>query len=327
MPQQHRPGDAGSTRRPRGMDEQRRAAWNAALKKLDAGLAVPTEAHEALLHPGLFEGLDAVAAQEEAACVVRYWLHGFDWLPIPPRGPAIAAQWPFIESTHGVHRADEALRNYIQASRHDPDYRAALDCIAVWHHDQVLPFPAPLAKWAIQCHRGKLPTLPKPRGDQGRPAYAQANRNLAMAAVFHLLGYLGLHGKVVRYHVIGAEFECSEDTVRKAPCDPCPLLDGRVSPAVGMLAGAHAHRPSPALAASQLDTIRRIASSDLGRFCGMMRSSTPHIPWRWLCPRRRSRIVPRRPSPRGPAMPAPIPRSRSDRSPPASGSSASPCRC
>ena len=37
-----------------------------------------------------------------------------------------------------------------------------------------------------------------------------------MAAVFHLLGYLGLHGKVVRYHVIGAEFECSEDAVRKA---------------------------------------------------------------------------------------------------------------
>ena len=83
-------------------------------------------------------------------------------------------------------------------------------------HEQGRPFPAPLAAWAIQRHLGQLPTLPKPRGDQGRPAYAQANRNLAMAAVFHLLGYLGLHGKVVRYHVIGAVLGCSEDTVRKA---------------------------------------------------------------------------------------------------------------
>ena len=218
MPQQPRRGDAGSTRRrrDRDMDEQRRAAWDAAWKKLDAGLAVPTEAHEALLHPGLFEGLDEVAAQEEAACVVHYWLHRFDWSLIPPRGPAIAAQWPFIESTHGAHRADEALRNYIQASRYDPDYREALNGIAVWHHEQGRPFPAPLAAWAIQRHREQLPTPPKPRGDHGRPAYAQANRNFAMAEVFHLLGYLGLHGKVVRYHVIGAEFGCSEDAVRKA---------------------------------------------------------------------------------------------------------------
>ena len=218
MPQQPRPGDAGSTRRrrDRDMDEQRRAAWNTALKKLNAGLAVPTEAHEALLRPGLFEDLGAVAAHEEAVYVVRYWLHGFDWSPIPPRGPVIAADWPFIEPTFGAHRADEALRNYIQASRHDPDYREALDRIAVWCHEQGRPFPAPLAAWAIQRHREQLPTPPKPRGDHGRPAYAQANRNLAMATVFHLLGYLGLHGKVVRYNVIGEEFRCSEDTVRKA---------------------------------------------------------------------------------------------------------------
>ena len=63
---------------------------------------------------------------------------------------------------------------------------------------------------------GELRTPPMPRGDHGRPAYAQANRNLAIADVFHLLGYLGLHGKVVRYHAIGAVFGCSEDTVRKA---------------------------------------------------------------------------------------------------------------
>ena len=77
----------------------------------------------------------------------------------------------------------------------------------------------------------------------------------------------------------------------------------------------------------------RIASIDLWRSRGMMRSSTQHTPWRLLCPSRRSRTAlwpctalwPR--SPRGPGIPAPIPRSRPDRSPPASGSSASPRRC
>ena len=38
-----------------------------------------------------------------------------------------------------------------------------------------------------------------------------------MAEVFHLLGYLGLHKKSVRYSAIAEAFdECSEDTVRKA---------------------------------------------------------------------------------------------------------------
>ena len=101
MPQQPITGDAGSPRRPRTMDKPRRAAWAAAFKKLNAGLKVwemPAEEHAALLRPGLFEGLGAVAAQEEAACVVRYWLHGFDWSLIAPRGPTIAAQWHSIEA-------------------------------------------------------------------------------------------------------------------------------------------------------------------------------------------------------------------------------------
>ena len=219
MPKHPITGDAGSRRRPRAMDAPRRAAWAAAFKKRNAGLEVwemPAEEHAALLRPGLFEGLDEVAAQEEAACVLRYCLHEFDWSPIPPRGPTIAANWPSIESKFDAQHADEALRNYIPASEDDPDYREALDRIAVWHHEQGRPFPAPLAAWAIQCHRGERPTPPQPRGDQGRPAYAQANRNLAIAEVFHLLGYLGLHRQDVRCSVIGAAFGCTEDAVRKA---------------------------------------------------------------------------------------------------------------
>ena len=121
-----------------------------------------------------------------------------------------------VSNDPGLPDPDEALRNYIQAAEHDPDYREALDRIAVWHHAQGRLFPVPLVDWAIRLHLGQRPTPPQPRGDQGRPAYAQANRNFAMAEVFHLLGYLGLHEKLVRYNVIGAEFGCSEDAVRKA---------------------------------------------------------------------------------------------------------------
>ena len=222
MPRQPITGDAGSPRRPRTMDEPRRAAWTAAFKKLNAGLKVwemPAEEHADLLRPGLFEGLGAAAAQEEAACVLDYWLHGFDWSPIPPRGPTIAANWPSIEPKFGAQHADEALRNYIQASEDDLDYREVLDHLAAWHLKQRRLFPDPLAAWAIQLHVGDPPisTPSKPRGDHGRPAYAQANRNLAMAEVFHLLGYLGLHGKLVRYNAIGPAFgDCDEATVRKA---------------------------------------------------------------------------------------------------------------
>ena len=222
IPKHPNTGDAGSPRRPRDMDARRRAAWDAAFEKLDAGLAVTAEEHAALLRPGLFKDLDAAAVQEEADYVVRYWLHGFDWSLIAPRGPTVAAQWHLIKEIFSPERAEEALRNYIQASEDDPDYWEALDGLAVWHHEQGRPFPAPLAAWAIQRHRGELPTPPQPRGDHGRPAYAQANRNLAIAEVFHLLGYLGLHNKNVRYSVIAEEFECKEDfewkedAVRKA---------------------------------------------------------------------------------------------------------------
>ena len=90
------------------MDKPRRAAWAAAFKKLNAGLEVwemPAEEHAALLRPGLFEGLDEVAAQEEAACVVRYWLHEFDWSPIPPRGPTMALlhEYPLRVGRRGPH--------------------------------------------------------------------------------------------------------------------------------------------------------------------------------------------------------------------------------
>ena len=182
------------------MDRERCDAWAAAFGKLDTGLQVwnlPPEEHYALLRPGLFEGMDEVTAQEEADLVVRYWLHGRDLSPIPPRGPAIANNWHNIGPTFGEHRADEALRNYIEASANDPDYREALGLIAAWFNEQRRPLPQRLADWAIQ--RYKCPTAsPRHIGDRGNPYYANANRNLAIADVFNLLGYLGMGGKSLR---------------------------------------------------------------------------------------------------------------------------------
>ena len=177
---------------------------------------MPAGVHAALLRPGLFD-LDAVAAHEEADFVVRYWLHGFDWSPIAPRGShhcgPVALHRAEIRRTArrgGVAELHSGQRGMI------PTIGRRLDRIAVGYHEQGLPFPAPLADWAIQRHLGGLRTPPTPRGDQGRPAYAQANRNLAIAEVFNLLGYLGLHGKLVRCSVIAEELKCTEDAVRKA---------------------------------------------------------------------------------------------------------------
>ena len=86
MPKHPNTGDAGSPRRPSDMDARRRAAWDAAFEKLDAGLAVTAEEHAALLRPGLFKDLDVAAVQEEADYVVRYWLYGFDWSLDRPAG-------------------------------------------------------------------------------------------------------------------------------------------------------------------------------------------------------------------------------------------------
>ena len=117
------------------MHKARCDVWDAAFERLDAEREVPPALHEAFLRPGRFEGLDPVAAQAEAAYVVRYWLYKLDGSPMAPRGPAIADAWHSIEPTIGAQDAAEAWRNYIPASRSDPDYREALNGIAVWHHE------------------------------------------------------------------------------------------------------------------------------------------------------------------------------------------------
>ena len=131
------------------MDEERRAAWEAAFAKLREGLQIwemPLEEHYALLPQGLFEGMNEVEAIEEALFVVRYWLHGQDPSPIPPRGLAEADNWFAMQSTWGEKRQAEKLRAMIEASGQDPDYWEALNQIAVRLHANGMPFPDDLVR-------------------------------------------------------------------------------------------------------------------------------------------------------------------------------------
>ena len=195
------------------MDRNRRAAWDAAFAKIANGESISSAEHYALLRPGLFEGLNDVEATAEAANVVRYWLHGMDWSPIPPRGRAEANNWFAMRKIWGEKRQAEKLRNMIEASVSDLDYWDALNLISVRLLANSLPFPDDLADWAIEFHKG---ASPPPKHHRGTPRYANLNRDNMIADVFGLLGYLGLDRKMVRYNVLESYFDVDERTVMSA---------------------------------------------------------------------------------------------------------------
>ena len=212
------------------MDRNRRKAWDAAFAKLDEGSKVwelPTEEQQALLCPGLFEGLSDVEAAEEAANVVCYWLHGWNLSPIKTRGSVEADNWFAMKAVWGEERQAEKLRNMIEASVVDPDYWEALKLIVVRLLGTGHVFPDDLNDWAIAFFKDELKPPPQHRGDKGRPYYAQENRNFAIAEVFNLLGYLRLDRKMVRYGVLSERFGVDERTVMNA-IDSAAKLDGKL---------------------------------------------------------------------------------------------------
>lgn len=101
------------------MNQERRAQWMRAIRKSRRGEPVSPQEDDALLCDGLFNGLDKVAAEEEARYVVRYLLSREDLSDIPPRGPREARNWFAMRDEWGAERQTEKLRNMIAASRHD----------------------------------------------------------------------------------------------------------------------------------------------------------------------------------------------------------------
>ena len=198
------------------MDRKCREAWESALAKLDQGEEIPSEEHYNLVPEGLFEGMDKVAVHEEALYVVRYWLHGACLSPIPWRGSREADNWFAMRETWGEERQLEKLRNMIEASVCDPDYWQALNLISARLHDERRPFPDELADWACRLHRGELHPPSKPQSHEGRPYYANDNRDSWYASVFMLLWFLGLTSRMECYSVIATECGASERTVADA---------------------------------------------------------------------------------------------------------------
>ena len=259
------------------MDKARRTAWDAAFAKLREGLQVwdlPTEEHYALVPQGLFEGLNEVEAIEEACSVVRYWLHGRDLSPIPPRGLAEAEDWFAMGSTWGEKRQAEKLRAMIEASGHDPDYWEALNLIAVRLQANGVPFPDDLADWVIELHKWAIDPcnsgLEKPPQHKGKPYYANANRDGAIANVFDLLGYLGLESKEVRYSVI-ADTLC-QDQVLVGSRNPQEVVRKAIESAAefdGKLPSPWECWPSPQANAERRKKAKRRKWPDTGNHRGL----------------------------------------------------------
>ena len=198
------------------MDSQRRSAWESAIARNNRGEEVPAEEHYALLREDLFRGMDKVAADEEAMYVVRYWLAGWHPSRIPWRGPSEADNWFALREMRGEERQSEKLRNMTDVSDRDPDYWEALNLIAARLHDKRQRFPDELADWASQLHRGEILRPKKRRSNEGQPPYANDVRNFSYAAVFDLLGFLGLTAKMARYAAIAAACRVDERTVSDA---------------------------------------------------------------------------------------------------------------
>ncbi len=197
------------------MNEQRRAAWEVAIRKSRRGEPLPPKEHRALLRHDLFKGLARVAAEEEARYVVRYLLSGEDLSDIPPRGPLEAENWFAMREQWGAKRQAEKLRNMIAASERDPDYWTALNHIAIRLQAERRRWPAILADWDIEVRQGRRSKPAQPRGNRGQPSYTKDRRDLWIAYAFGVLVYLGL-GKMASYQILADELDKSERTVMDA---------------------------------------------------------------------------------------------------------------
>ena len=127
--------------------------------------------------------------EKEADNILRLLKHGFNLSPIGPRGPQLGNNWFTIGPTWGKHRADEALRNFIEASTSDPDYWEALTVIKNRLIEKGQPLPDDLRSWFRDVNEGRRKPPPKTTGG---PPYANEARNMWIAYAESVLRYLGM---------------------------------------------------------------------------------------------------------------------------------------
>ena len=167
---------------------ERRAAWDKLLAKVrddNTNNAEFQALHCALLLPGL---LKKRRGATEADSVLYYLAQRFDLSPITQRGPAVGESWFAVGRTFGEHRANEVLRNYLEASLHDPDAWDALHVIETRLHRERQPFPNVLADWRCAVNADRQ----APPRHRGGPPYANQNRDLWISYAASVLRFLGM---------------------------------------------------------------------------------------------------------------------------------------
>ena len=127
---------------------------------------------------------------EDAEKIASDVLADLSLKPIPRRGRTLGHSWSDIKESWGNERADEALRNWIRASKHDIDYWEALSAVS----EQLLrdreQLPVVLADWLADMLEG---SREKPKCPPGQPWYANDNRDSAICYAISVLISLGLN--------------------------------------------------------------------------------------------------------------------------------------
>ena len=75
------------------VNEERRAAWRAAITKQLRGEEVAPDDHRTLLREGMFDVANIARAQEEALLFLEYFFWGLNIDPLHWLGEIIADQW------------------------------------------------------------------------------------------------------------------------------------------------------------------------------------------------------------------------------------------
>ena len=128
---------------------------------------------------------------EEAEQIVRELLADADLSELPPMSKDFLwSRWVWIGKEF-PHHSGEALRNWISASKRDPDYWDALKIFSARMLRGREPLPDALREWITEM---LLENLTKPKGKPGRRPGTNDNHNMWIGHAVSMLLLLGMNG-------------------------------------------------------------------------------------------------------------------------------------